>query len=288
MVPKGDWSGVAASASSCSPKRVPYVGAGKTARSTPCNAAVEARTPLGFVLTPQAAEFRRAEEMLGDVQRLKLAQTLANTPTLVNAFQNWDRTAPEAKLAVLKLLAAVEGEVFKFTPPPIKLKGGVPEDGMLAYYDGSDCVGTVFLYPSAIEQGDPWMAMATVLHEMRHAYQNQLAIRGSKRQLKSGSPEESLAYGFAQSYSAINQVGGEDKLSYGDYCHLCMEWDAFATGNMVTSIVSKGAIDTSGMGFIDLQFDELGDSLAPLGSLEGRVGPARLLDAVNRAQLGSL
>ncbi|MDB5101442.1 MAG: hypothetical protein JWM80_5863 [Cyanobacteria bacterium RYN_339] len=288
-IPKSDWSGVASSAS-CSPKRAPYLGAGKNARpaDAACNAKVEARSPLGYVLTPQAAEFRRAEEMLCDTQRLKLAQALVNTPGLVNTFRAWDRTPGATKLAVLKSVAALEGRVFDFTPPPITVKSGVPEDGTLAYFDGSDCAGKVVLYPSAIEQGDPWMGLATILHEMRHAYQAQLALRGMKRLLKSGSPEESLAYGFAQSYTAVNQVGGEDKLSYGDYCHLCIEWDAFATGNMVTSIVSQGEIDTAGMGFADLQFDAMGESQAPIRGLEALVGPAKLLDAVNQAQLGSL
>jgi hypothetical protein len=289
MIPKSDWSAVA-SAATCTPRRAPYLGAGKNARptDTACNAKVEARNPLGYVLTPQAAEFRRAEERLSDTQRLKLAQALVNTPGLVGAFRAWDRTPGATKLAMLKAAAAVEGRIFDFTPPPITLEDGIPEDGTLAYFDGSDCPGKVVLYPNAIEHGDPWLGLATILHEMRHAYQAQLAVRGAKRQLKSGSPEESLAYGFAQAYSAVNQAGGEDKLSYGDYCHLCIEWDAFATGNMVTSIVSQGEVDTAGIGFADLQFDAMGECRASLGALEARVGPAGLLAAVNQAQLEGL
>jgi hypothetical protein len=287
-IPKSDWSGVAAAAG-CTPKRAPYLGAGKNGRpeDPACNAKVQARNPLGYVLTPQSAEFRRAEERLCDTQRLKLAQALVNTPAVMNAFRTWHQTSGDTKLAVLKSVAALEGKIFDFTPPPISCKTGVPEDGTMAYFDGSGCPGKVVLYPAAIERGDPWMGLAIVLHEMRHAYQTQLAVRGMKRQLKSGSPEESLAYGFAQSYSAIAAVGGEDKLSYGDYCHLCIEWDAFATGNMVTSIVSQGAVDTSAMGFANVQFDAMGECQASLRSLEARVGPAKLLDAVNQAQLGN-
>lgn len=289
-IPKTDWSGVTASADTCAPKRAPYLGADKNApfAKTACNATVEAETPLGYVLTPQSAEFRRAEASLGDPQRLALARALMNTPSVMTAFHAWDRTPGATKLAVLKTVAAVEGQVFNFTPPPITCKTGVPSNGTMAYFYGSDCIGQIVLYPDAIETGDPWMGMATILHEMRHAYQNQLAVRGSKHALKAGTAEETLAYGFAQSCSALAQVGGESKLSYGDYCHLCMEWDAFATGNMVTTIVSQGEVDTSGLGFIDLQFDATGAPLMSLQSLEAQVGPGKLADAVNRAQQGAL
>lgn len=268
-----------------SPKRTHEDGSGADAKFL-ANAAVEGKAPGAFILTAQSKAFLAAESSQADGQRRDLARQIAGNSGVMGAFGQWDGQSQTDKLNVLKQIAEMEGRVMGFQPPPMTTKSGVPSDGTMAYFaPARDGIGSVTLFPAAIAKGDRWAAIATVTHEMRHAYQFQLVEKASKNGIAKGSVDYTLALGFYQADMMINKAGGEDKFSYGDYCHLNNEWDAFATGNMIASIVSKGEADTSGLGFADVQFSASGSPLISLSALAAKAGEDGLLDAVNQAEV---
>jgi hypothetical protein len=284
-----DWSGFAARSVHPLPHRAPgrldTEGAGRQ-RKYLANAASEMQTPDAFALTPQTDAFRKAEEAHANSQRIELARRIEADSNVMAAFDDWKNQSDDARLEVLKRISAIEGETMGFTVPPMSPKNGIPKDGTLAYFDAGNTkgIGQVVLYPKAIGKGDKWSAIATVTHEMRHAYQWQLEMKGAKHQLTAGTVDEILAAGFSQADKVIDSAGGEDNLSYGDYSHLCNEYDAFATGNLVAKLVSHGAADTSILGFVDVQYNASGAPKASLLSLEAKFGITNLIKAVNDAQ----
>jgi hypothetical protein len=238
------------------------------------------------VLTADTADFRKVEFAQAEKQRRKLATQLAADAVVMKAFAGWDGQTEQGKLDTLTRVAQIQGRVMGFVPPAMSTKPGVPEGGTLAYFQGDrDGIGKVVLYPQAIAKGDRWAALATVTHEMRHAYQFQLVMKAANRQVAEGTPDMELAYGFYQANMVISKVGGEDKLSYGDYSHLNNEYDAFAVGNQVASIVSQGQANTGALGFVDVQYRADGSAYAGLDALEAKYGASKLLDAINQLQL---
>ncbi|MDB5096952.1 MAG: hypothetical protein JWM80_1373 [Cyanobacteria bacterium RYN_339] len=283
-----DWSGIGAMATH-KPNRAPKRQSADTAGDLTkflCNAATEAKAPEGFVLSKETQDFRKAMDGQGDKQRMALAKQIAGDQTVMGAFGNWSKLSEKDQMATLDRVVAMEGKVMDFTPPPMSTATGVPETGTLAYFQGGrDGIGKVVLYPEAIAKGDRWTALATVTHEMRHAYQFQLVMKAANKKIAEGTVDMTLAYGFYQANQVISKVGGEDNLSYGDYSHLNNEYDAFATGNMIAAVVSKGEANTSGLGFVDVQYKPSGEPYAGLAFIESKVGAAKLLEALNNLEL---
>jgi hypothetical protein len=268
-----------------SPKKANEEGQGSLDKFL-ANAAFEAKSPAAYILSAESAEFLKAEYSQADSQRQQLAKRIAGDSSVSSAFASWDSQSDDNKMAALKQIANLEGQVMGFTVPPMNTKSGVPADGTMAFFAGArDGVGSVTLFTEAIAKGDKFAAIATVTHEMRHAYQFQLVQKAAKKKLAQGSTDMALAIGFYQADKAIGAAGGEDNFSYGDYCHLNNEWDAFATGNMVAAIVSQGKANTSGLGFVDVQYKADGTPYLPLSALVAKVGAAKLLDAVNQVEI---
>jgi hypothetical protein len=250
------------------------------------NAAFEAKSPAAYILSAESADFLKAEYSQADSQRQQLAKRITGDSSVSGAFKSWETQSDDNKMAALKQIANLEGEVMGFTVPPMNTKSGVPADGTMAFFAGAhDGIGSVTLFTEAIAKGDKFAAIATVTHEMRHAYQFQLVQKAAKKKIQQGSTDYTLAVGFFQADKAIGAAGGEDNFSYGDYCHLNNEWDAFATGNMVAAIVSQGKANTSGLGFIDVQYKADGTPYLPLAALAAKVGAGKLLDAVNQVEV---
>src|SRR5262249_33823490 len=144
-------------------------------------------------------------------------------------------------------------------PDVVQQTGAPPSSGMMAYFQSSTTGnGTIVLYVDEIAQAGKYMAIASVVHEMRHAAQYQLvaANRGLFSALDPG--QKPLASAYAAAWQAMDALGGESSLAYGDYAHLNVEYDAFQTGNEVASILSNGQFDASGFGFLDTHYDGSG------------------------------
>ncbi|HEY9721974.1 MAG TPA: hypothetical protein V6D47_08155 [Oscillatoriaceae cyanobacterium] len=278
-----DWSQIGAFASNHGPRKKKKTSS--AVDSVMQNAKVEAEAPAGFALMPDSAQFRQIIESQAERDRQSLAQAILADRDVMNSFENWTDESSSQQVATLKAVGAIEGQIFKFTPPPLKSASGVPSDGTLGYFmPAKRGIGSVTIYPTAIARGDKWQALDVIVHEMRHAYQDQLMLQASNGQLAEGTTGRTLAEAYYQSQLVISKVGGEDNLSYGDYAHLNMEFDSFETGNKVAEMVSRGQADTSHLGYVDTQYDSKGRAQVDLASLESRVGADGLLDAVNQLE----
>jgi hypothetical protein len=256
---------------------------GGLSTSVATHASVESIAPLAFVLTPESGPFIQALADVAEPQRLELAQRLKADGTITNAMANWSRAGSSGRLAVLQRVAAIEGEVMGAQVPPVQeeTSANAPA-GMLAYFQAENGgVGTITIYSNAIASGGGYLAVSMVVHEMRHAAQYQLV---NADQAKLTAQQRTLATGYRTAWDTVNALGGESSLSYGDYVHLAVEFDAFQAGNEVASLISGGSFDQRGSGFVTTQYGASGTPNLDLTTLIGNYSTSELTGAVNLAQ----
>ena len=72
-------------------------------------------------------------------------------------------------------------------------------------------------------------------------------------------------------------------MSYGDYVHLDVEFDAFQTGNEVAEIMS-GTFNALGSGFVDVQYNAKDAPSYDISSLITTMAQPDLVGAINKAE----
>jgi hypothetical protein len=209
--------------------------------------------PQAFALTPQSEPFLTAMAEHVEPQRRALARQLAADPVVTAGLTNWDTSGRTGQFRTLQRVAALQGDVMGCRLPSISENSKEPDrPGLMAYYQPDQTgLGKIVLFPKAIAQGGKYLAVATVIHEMRHAAQFQLATSRSAVTKPGGAV---LAPAYAAAWRAMGELGGEENLAYGDYAHLTIEYDAFQTGNLVATLISQGVYDGMGCGFVDTQY----------------------------------
>lgn len=250
------------------------------------HASVEAQAPTAFALTTGSAAFLAA--LTNNVRPLRqtLAKALLADTTVTQGLANWATASSTGRLATLKQVAALEGQVMSFTPPPIVDSTTPPTvTGMMAFYQPGDNgdIGQVTIYSSAMSASNKFLALATLVHEMRHAAQYQLVLADESNPL-ANAQQHTLAQSYAQAWQAMDGLGGESTLAYGDYVHLNVEFDAFETGNEVAAIVGGTNFDPTGSGFVDVQYGSDDSPRFDLLSLAPQLDPASLVAKVNQAE----
>jgi hypothetical protein len=263
-----------------------YASLGGLSDALGAHPSVELQAPLAFALTPNAFPFLQALARVVEPLRLQLAQSLMSDRSVSQGLAGWELANGTTQLSVLKRIAAIEGSVMNCQVPPlIEQAGPADQTGVMAYYQpGTSDIGQVVLYPDAIAQGGKYLALSTLVHEMRHAAQYQLVQSKQAGQLSAGSDNATLATAYAAAWSAMDSLGGESKLAYGDYAHLNVEYDAFQTGNEVATIVSQGAFSALGYGFVDAAYSQASKPQLNLLTLTGQYAGSQLVAAVNQAE----
>lgn len=251
--------------------------------SEAAHTAVQTSVPSAFALNAAAQPFLQSLLKVVEPQRLTLATRLLADPVVSQGLANWERSTSDAQLKVLKQVAAIEGDVMGFQVPPIvSTPGAPPQPGMMAFYQPGDTdIGQVVLYPSIIARGGKYLAISTLVHEMRHAAQYQLVTNSAA---STDADTQNLVNAYNGSWSALDAIGTESTLAYGDYVHLNVEYDAFQTGNEVAALVSKGSFDQTGFGFIDTHYDGSGKLTFSLLDLLPQVAADNLVVKVNTAE----
>ncbi|MDB5100076.1 MAG: hypothetical protein JWM80_4497 [Cyanobacteria bacterium RYN_339] len=118
---------------------------------------------------------------LTDKQRLDLTSLEANQQrmvvgeikadaTIMAALQDWGSRTEAQKLAVLRRIAALEGQVYHFTPAPMTLDRTMAK-GDYGAYDGD--ARTITLGAWGLADREPRELVDTVIHEQLHALQHQ-------------------------------------------------------------------------------------------------------------------
>lgn len=261
------------------------VGAlGGLATDIAAHPSVQLARPKAFALTAESSTFLDALARTVEPKRRTLAERLAADSTVTEAVTRWTRMSGQARLDALKRVADLEGEVMGFTVPPITPSSdNAGQQSVQAYFQpANDGVGTIVVFTNALASANAYRAIATVVHEARHAAQFQLAF-GEHTQALSGD-EQVLGDAYASAWQFTNELGDESKLAYGDYTHLTAEYDAFQTGNEVAAILSGGQLTTVGYGFVDMQYDRNGTPVADPAALDPRASGRDLIAAINAAE----
>jgi hypothetical protein len=242
---------------------------------------VQLAQPRAFALTPASAAFLEALDRSVEPQRRALAQRLADDATVSTGIARWDRMAAADRFAMLERVADLEGEVMGFQVPPITPSTNTDDPNVQAYFQPeNNGLGEIVIFTQTLARGNAYRAIATVVHEARHAAQFQLAFGSGA---KTGD-DAVLGDAYASAWAYTNALGDESKLAYGDYVHLNAEYDAFQTGNEVAALLSGGALDTLGYGFVTTQYDRNGKAaFDPLGFAVESAG-RDLIAAVNQAE----
>lgn len=243
---------------------------------------VQLAKPLAFVLTAQARPFLAALEAKVVPMRQTLAERLAADATVSTGLSGWDRAATDAKMATLTRVAQIEAEVMGCAVPAIAKKVPTAADtGLMAYYQPAAFgAGTITLYTTTLAQKSKYVAVAVMVHEMRHAAQYQLFTASNSQDADTAT----LADAYEAAWSATEDLGGQSQLAYGDYVHLNVEYDAFQTGNQVAALLAEAANQTPGLGFVDMQYDASATPVYDLLAQTDVAAGQALIAAVNRAQ----
>jgi hypothetical protein len=282
------------------PAALTGVGTGTTRVSTAADAAafggladtlaahvsVQLGTPAAYALSTQSKPYLAALGRVMDPMRRTLADRLAADATVTQGLASWERSTATAQLNVLKRIAAIEADVMACDEPSIVARTGASgQTGLMAYYQpAASGVGEIVIYTDAVAKGGKYMAVSTLVHEMRHAAQDQLVQANTRLMSGLDADQKTLASAYSAAWQAMNAQGGESSLAYGDYTHLNVEYDAFQTGNMVASILSKGAFDDNGFGFVDTHYSATGTADLDLEALADANTGANLVAAVNKAE----
>jgi hypothetical protein len=241
------------------------------------------------VLVTRASSFLAALANSVEPQRLAIAQQIKADSSVTRTLSNWNAAGSSAQLAALQRVETIECGVLDISAPAIVVDNGTPpQAGLMALYQpGTNDAGQVTLYASALSTGDPYLALATLVHEVRHAAQYQLVLNYEAGGLGLTADQRTLAAAYDTAWQAMDAWGGEGSLSYGDYAHLAVEYDAFQTGNEVATIVSGGSYNAGGSGFIDTQYKVVGQPQLDLSTLVTKDAESVLVGAVNSAEAQS-
>lgn len=246
---------------------------------------VELATPEAYALTPQSLPFLEALSRTVDPLRRTLASDLLADSTVTSALSNWNALGASDQLAALTRVEQLEAQVMNCQAPPISEQTGAPpQTGLMAYFEASASggIGQIVIYPQAIAQGGVTLAIATLVHETRHAAQYQLVQQDQANPLTGDA--HILAQAYNASWQLMNQLGSEDSLAYGDYAHLNVEYDAFQTGNEVTAMLFGSQFNPLGIGFVDTHYSQTGTPDFDLLTYAQQYSGVQLFAAVNSAE----
>lgn len=243
---------------------------------------VQLARPGAYALAPEAAPFLDALEGVVAPQRRRIAERLRADAAVTAGIAGWARAGEADRLALLRRVMAIACEEWACAAPTIVVKTRDPaEPALFAAYASRNQVGEVVLYMTPLAAGGAVLAISALLHEVRHAAQDQLAFRAQA--LPAATPEGVLARSYAAAFAVVGELGGEDDLAYGDYVHLNVEYDAFQSGNQIAAILSGGTAPIAQLGFVDVKFTA---ALAPAFDLRAAArtsSGAALITAVNAA-----
>jgi hypothetical protein len=116
-------------------------------------------------------------------RREALVDRLKNDAALSGALQRWGSLTPDQRLSALRQVTAHMGEVYRFTPAPMR-PVKLPDDESGAY---DDATRRIELATRELASKDPRAIVDTVIHEQLHAYQHQKVLQRRQGQLPGGS-----------------------------------------------------------------------------------------------------
>jgi len=123
-------------------------------------------------------------------QQKLLASMIKDDPQIMGALHTWKHQSKDQKLAVLRRIAALEGQVFHFTPAPMTLDPK-KQKGDYGAYDGD--ARKIELGSWGLKDPNPRELVDTVVHEQLHALQHQRYTAWAAGRLERHNPQAAQA-----------------------------------------------------------------------------------------------
>ncbi|MDB5100269.1 MAG: hypothetical protein JWM80_4690 [Cyanobacteria bacterium RYN_339] len=235
---------------------------------------VEQAHAKAYVLTTPSRPFLEALARVAGPQRLAVAKRLQADATVKDGIAGWGLLDEAAAFKLLQYAGRQMCEELGYEPPTMKVQPGVIANRAGLYDDASD---TLAINAELLKTRSAYSALATVLHEVRHAIQHRIVAA-----TQTDNDLVTLAAGYKARPAAGNPA------AYGDYVHLTTEFDAFQFGNCVASILSKGKFDDTQFGTVDTHFDAKGLVIFDLLNLPAELDLKGRILAVNVAEADAL
>ncbi len=227
---------------------------------------------LAFLEGSLQRTFREANTLIRSIQR---------RPALVRAIRDFGQLPPKARIQVLKDVFRLETRLSGYPAPALILDDTAKRSTFFDFDPAKPDTGKVILNLAKLfADPNPYAALLFLIHETRHSYQFQVGFSVGHPV----SPSDHLAYqkGFQAQREIFDTAR---KVSFCDFLTLNQEYEAFLFGNIVMEILTRGAVDTSGMGTLASQYLPRSGLRLHLPKLAISLGAGQdLLDAFNQAE----
>ncbi|NKF48966.1 hypothetical protein G3R49_00055 [Shewanella sp. WXL01] len=240
------------------------------------NPSIQQQAPQAFVLQQPNQQFLALTQTKTIADADKLLALMAQDKVVSTALQNWDTLSLEQQIPLLRQIFELEVASFGIKPPKLVIDNH-SYPGKMVYFDfklTDRDNGTVYLNPDKLASQPQYAALAFLLHETRHAYQLQLAMRPNQTQ---ANPVFSRSY--KASFTAQKQIKG---MGFSDFLTLSNEYEAFLFGNYMIGRITNWQVDMIGMGTYASQFDSQGKLKMDLAKLATTESDLSLLEQYNQ------
>ena len=213
------------------------------------NKDVQRLAPEAFALQPEAVEFHVQLQQSQKAEMQELLDLITDDSQLLDKIERFKNLEWSEKESVLREIFKLEVQSLKIKAPELIFSSTAIEGQ--AFYDfniENPTPGKVILNPDELQKDpNPLSALMLLIHETRHSAQFQKAFLGN----------ENDVLGKFYRAAFIAQKKHSDKIrSFCDFLTLNNEYEAFQFGNYIVTVLTRGQVDTLGMGTYASQYNK--------------------------------
>ena len=208
---------------------------------------LQSRDSTAFALSQSNLPWLNESHKKRDEDAKRFVAALNRSAFLAKQLKNWSQLSFEERMKLLPAVFDIECQVLGMVCPELVINNTLyPTRPVNFVFDmknpGS---GLVYLNPDKLKSLEPYVPLAFLIHETRHAYQFQLAFNS----------QSTLAKGYKSAFDAQSRLSG---FSFSDFLTLLNEYEAFQFGNHVIGLLYGWRVEMPMMGTFASQFDRHG------------------------------
>ncbi|GLP95563.1 hypothetical protein [Paraferrimonas sedimenticola] len=231
---------------------------------------VQSKAPHAFVLQPEAKPFLERAALETQTQARQLARNIQRVRTLAKALKEWETLPFSERVEYLEQIFAIQVRLMQIKQPDLLIDASSYPD-KVAYFDfdpSEPLEGKVFLNSAKLADANPWLSLALLIHETRHAYQ-----------LQQTEPDE-----LTQAWQAAFVLQKEtEKWSASDFYALANEFEAFQYANFAMGLLTNFEQPEQGLGLLGAQYDSQGQLVIDLLQWHEHSSGVSLVERYNNA-----